>query len=118
MDVEVRSDGGENQQSLDAILELLSQYQRRAMIRYLRDAPENVVSIDDILDRLEQLERAHDGESPGENHLLSVLVHIHGPKLEEAGLIEYDVRSREIRYYPNERVEFVLEKIDEVAEEL
>ena len=115
---EIRSDGGDDRQSLDAILELLSQYQRRTMIRYLSDATDNVVSIDDIIDHLEQIERERAGESPGEDHLLSVLVHIHGPKLEEAGLIEYDVRSRELRYYPNERVETVLERIEDVADDL
>jgi hypothetical protein len=115
-----RSDGdgrGESL-SLDAILELLSQYQRREMIRHLRDAPGNVHSVDELVAHLADVERRRPGDSPGEDHLLSVLVHIHGPKLEAAGLIDYDLPSREVRYHPNERIERALDLIDELDEEL
>lgn len=33
------------------------------------------------------------------------LHHHHLPKLENAGLIEYDDRTETVRYYPNERIE-------------
>lgn len=98
-----RRDGGPPERSLSAddILEVLSNYQRRAIIQHLRNSPGQVHSIDEVIDHLKDLERQEHNQSPGEDHLLSVLVHIHGPKLDEAGLIDYDVPTREIRYYPD-----------------
>lgn len=108
-------DGGqeEGELSLDQILELLGQYQRREIIRQLRDSPGRNHSIDDIVEYLEAVERERSTSVPGEDHLLSVIIHIHGPKLEEAGLIDYSVPGRNIHYYPNERVETFLDRIDE-----
>lgn len=119
MRAEVLHDGGRADDSLstDRILELIGQYQRRAIIRRLRDAPGRDHSIDDVVEFLEDVERQRDGEVPGEDHLLSLLVHIHGPKLEAAGLIDYDVPEREIHYYPDERVEGLLDRIEEWADE-
>lgn len=103
--------------SVDRVLELLSQYQRREMIRFLRESSDRVQSLDDVIDHLANAEKERFGTTPGRDHLLSVIVHIHGPKLEEAGLLEYDVRRGEIRYMPNERIERFLDRIDELADE-
>lgn len=115
----LRRDGGSQEKdlSVDDILEVLSNHQRRAMIQHLRDTPGHVHSIDEIINHLKDLERRNHGHSPGEDHLLSVLVHIHGPKLDEAGFIDYDIPSREIRYYPNEKVKRILEQLETVIEE-
>lgn len=107
---------GRGRLSLDQILELLGQYQRRAIVRHLRDSPARATPIDEVVDFLADLERERTGEAPGEDHLLSVLMHIHGPKLEEAGLVDYDVPDRDIWYYPNERVETLLDRIEEWEE--
>lgn len=103
--------------SVDDILEVLSNHQRRAIIQHLCDAPGQVHSIDDVVNHLKDLEQQRYDTSPGEDHLLSVLVHIHGPKLHEAGLIDYDIPSREIRYHPNEQVEQILEQIETTVAE-
>lgn len=112
-------DGGPREQlnSLDEILEILSNYQRRSIIQHLRDTPGHVHGIDEVIDHLQRLERERHGEAPGEDHLLSVLVHVHGPKLDNAGLVDYDIPSREIRYYQNERYERILEQIETTSEE-
>ncbi|MFB6166436.1 MAG: hypothetical protein ABEJ31_14855 [Haloarculaceae archaeon] len=112
-------DGGhrEPQRSLDEVLELLSQYQRREIVRYLREGQADR-SLDRLVEHLVDVEREHPGQTPGFDHMLSVLVHIHGPKLEEAGVIEYDVTSREVRYLGDEQIERALEAIDDLADEL
>lgn len=112
-------DGGRSGEHLstDQILELLGQYQRREIIRQLRDSSSRDHSIDDLVAYLESIERNRTTTVPGQDHLLSVFVHIHGPKLEEAGLIDIDVPSRDLQYYPNERVEELLDCIDEWDEE-
>lgn len=110
----LRSDGGSSEQylSLDDVLELLSNYQRRAIISYLRDSSGHVHSITDVVNHLRKVEREQHGTGPGEDHLLSVLVHVHCPKLQELGIAEYDATSMEIRYYPTEKVERMMEVID------
>lgn len=102
--------------SLDETLELLSNYQRRAIIAYLRDSPGAVHSIDELVAHLGEVEREARGEPPRENHLLSALLHIHCPKLDGAGLVDYDVPSGEVRYRPHARVEELLERIESVGE--
>ena len=108
-------DGGRSGADLstDQVLELVGQYQRREIIRQLRDSPGRVHSIDDVVAYLESIERGRNATVPGENYLLSVIVHIHAPKLEEAGLVDFDLTSRELRYYPDERVESMLDCIDD-----
>ena len=119
MSYTVRRDGGSGggRLSIDEILEILGDHQRRAVVRFLRDARGRTHSIDDVISHLRDHERRESGESPDRDRLLSLLVHVHGPKLEQAGLVDYDVRSSEIRYYPNERVEQLLEQIGAVAGE-
>lgn len=119
MAYKVRRDGGSGggRLSIDEILEILSNHRRRAVVRFLRDAHGAVHSLDDVISHLREHERRATGESPDRDRLLSLLVHVHGPKLEKAGLVEYDVRSSEIRYHPDERVEQLLERIGAVAEE-
>lgn len=117
--VELHADGGcrTSYGSLDEILEILSHYQRRSIIRHLRDAPGRRHTIDEVVAHLQAVEREMHGETPDEDHLLSLLVHVHGPKLDDAGLVDYDVPSREIRYHPNETYEQLLERIEATAEQ-
>ena len=112
-------DGGRGGDDLpvDQVLELLGQYQRREIVRQLRNAPGQTHSVDDLMEYLEAVDRQRSGEAPGKDHLLSVFVHIHGPKLEDAGLVDYDMHSRDVRYYPDERVEAMLDLIDDWVEE-
>lgn len=109
---------GDDELSLDFVLELLSHHHRREMIRHLRESSGQVHSLDEVVTHLARMERQRTGSKPGEDHLLSVVVHIHGPKLQEAGLCDYDVRSREVRYRPNDTVERLLDELDELVAEL
>lgn len=103
--------------TLDEILEVLSHYQRRSIIQHLRDAPGRRHSIDEVVANLQDVEREVHGEAPGEDHLLSLLVHVHGPKLDDAGLLDYDVTSRVVWYHPDEKYERLLEQIETTAEQ-
>lgn len=103
--------------SLDTALEAISHYQRREILCYLRDSPDNVQSLDAIIEHLIDIETERGGSVPGEDHLLSVLVHVHAPKLDTLGIISYDITSGEVQYYPNEKFERVLEQIDDIADD-
>jgi len=106
-----------DQLSLDDVLDILSNYQRRAIIEHLRDSSDHSHSIDGMVDKLRSVERARQGIAPSDDYLLSVLGHVHGPKLQKLGLVEYDIQRMEIRYYPNETVERTLDAIRAARED-
>lgn len=114
-----RGEGGNEDPSLsvDEMLELVSNYQRRAILRHLRDTPGHDHSLDAVITYLKDVERERHGEVPGDDHLLSIFVHVHGPKLEQAGLLQYDVARGEVRYVPHEKIEQLLEQIETIADE-
>lgn len=116
----VRGDGGDGDPSLsvDEMLELVSNYQRRAILRHLRDTPGHVHSLDALITHLKDVERERHGEAPGDDHLLAIFVHVHGPKLEQAGLLDYDVAQGEVHYLPHELIEPLLERIETIADDL
>ena len=99
---------------VDTILELLSHYHRRTVLRTLSEHTEDVVEFDVVIDELAAIESDEGGDSVEESKITSTLLHQHCPKLREAGIIDYDVRSDEIRYYGNERIEIALELITEL----
>lgn len=100
--------------SFDMALEIVSQYQRRAILRTLIERDQSVISIEKIIDELIEVERRRGGSVPGEDYILSILVHVHGPKLEDAGLISYDVSDQEVDYHGNEKIERLLDEIRDI----
>ncbi|UPV73121.1 hypothetical protein M0R89_11235 [Halorussus limi] len=98
--------------SLDATLELLANHDRRAIISYLRDATRQTATADELADHLVERRAARTGERPGRSHVLSTLHHIHLPKLVDAGVVDYDARRQEVRYWGSERLETWHERIE------
>lgn len=97
--------------SLDSTLELLSDYQRRAILQFLVETPDNTATINELVNNLAEQEGARTGERPGHNRVEASLYHIHIPKLADAGVIDYDARSKEVRYWRNDRLETWLDRI-------
>ena len=97
-------------QSLDACLRLVADRQRRRVIDHLRhDAPETT-TFDDLVDRLDgRTPDAKDG--PPRDELVVQLHHVHLPTLSDYGVVEYDHRSGDVRYRPDERVEAVIDSL-------
>jgi hypothetical protein len=91
--------------SLDATLELLANHDRRAIISYLRDASRRTATVDELAKHLVERCAAQTGERPGRSHVRSTLHHIHVPKLVDAGVVDYDARTQEVRYWGSERLE-------------
>ena len=90
------------------------QSQRRAILRYLSEQENQVCSLEALIDHLIAVERERTDEVPGEDFILSLLVHIHAPKLEEAGLVNYDIPEQEIEYLADEKFERFLAQIDDI----
>ena len=104
--------------SVDTVLDLLSHSHRRAILRTLCEHTDDVVEFDVVIEELADVESDMSADSVEVARITSTLIHQHCPKLREAGVIDYDVRSDEIRYYPNERIELALELIDELERTL
>lgn len=97
--------------SLDAIFELLAHRQRRDMLRYLSDSPDNTATVDDVTSHLIDRESQRTSKQPGRDQIEIALHHVHLPKLTEADIIAYDPRSRELRYWPHDQLEALLEYV-------
>lgn len=85
--------------SLDQVFDVLANRQRRFALYYLRECSEGVASIEEVADHVVALE---DDPRPVEDHreaILTALQHVHLPKLQDAGILEFDSRSEMIRYW-------------------
>lgn len=97
--------------SLNAILELLAHHHRRWILRVLSDASDHTATLDGLVEHLIKQETERTGEQLGRDQIEMQLHHIHLPKLTEAGVIEYDTRSQELRYWRHDRLEEFLDYV-------
>ena len=86
----------------DELLATLADARRRAVLAYLRDSPDDVATVRTLTDDI-------DKEAHGGKELTAVrLVHSHLPRLDEAGLVEFDERSLTVRYEAGPEAEQML----------
>lgn len=78
-------------------LRVLADPTRRTLLRLLHEEERNAIGLDELTDRLTRIDDA----SSAEDVEIS-LYHVHLPKLEDVGLIEYDERTGHVRYRPNQ----------------
>ena len=91
------SRGGTPEESRDRLFEVLANERRRRIILYLDRKDGEVASTLELIDYV----MVHEAESIDDlasDEVTIALYHRHLPRLEEAGLIEYDARSRTVRY--------------------
>lgn len=94
--------------SLETIYDALGNHRRRLVMHHLRSTPDGVSSFDAVKNQVVEWERETDrgiDSSDLERRLAANLHHVHLPKLEEYGIIEYDWRSKAIRYRPGDVLE-------------
>lgn len=99
--------------SLNAAFDVLAHHHRRELCRLLIEDEESTKAVSEITDHLCRQEVERTGEQPGQTQVEAALHHTHLPKMTGLGLVEYDPRSREIRYWPDERIETLLAVVDE-----
>jgi DNA-binding transcriptional ArsR family regulator len=81
---------------LDELFEVLANGQRRQILAYLDGIDDNVAAFSDLI---EHVADGSVGESTDARERVAVnLHHNHLPKLSDAGVVEYDVRSETVRY--------------------
>lgn len=93
---------------LDEVFDILSDRRRRYVLHYLADAPTGVVSLNDLADQVVRWETEYTDYSPPDDHRQRVVVdlhHVHLPKLDRNGVVDYDTRSETVRYWGQPVVE-------------
>lgn len=110
MDEPNTNDGGASL-SVDATLELLGDHERRALLQFLRETTGSTASVQDLIPQLRQHIAERTGERVSRDQIKIRLYHTHLPRLANTGIIEYDARSEELKYYSNDRLEAWLDRI-------
>ncbi|UPV76452.1 hypothetical protein M0R89_20025 (plasmid) [Halorussus limi] len=100
--------------SVDRSMSLLASKERREVIGYFDRNDVESATIEVLTDHLEGTKVETDGGTPSTRAAKAKLHHVHLPKLEAHGVVEYDARSGEVRYRPDERVEAILEFTSEL----
>lgn len=92
--------------STEEALALVSDQTRRRFIRCLIESDGKAVDLDDVIRSLRRnhLNSTH-ASYTGSLHLKIELHHIHLPKLDEAGVVDYDARSATVRYHSTGNLE-------------
>lgn len=98
--------------SLDTILSLLAHHQRRDLLRYLMETPDQARSLEECVHHLTEREAERTGERPPQDQVETALHHSHIPKLRDAGVCEYDPRTQDLRYWGNDTLEAWLNRIE------
>lgn len=90
--------------------EVLSKRRRRYALFYLMNTSDSVVELEDLADQIEAWERDADEEVPEDHRkrLRAELYHIDLPRLADAGILEFDPRSRMVRYRGDDAYEAAL----------
>lgn len=89
---------------LDALFSALTDEVRRQILRYFQVADDDIASVDDLVDALLYRGCVIDDRE----RLETTLLHVALPELAETRFVEYDARSRTIRYSASPLLEQVL----------
>lgn len=99
--------------STDEILQVLADPRRRIVLRELAEKPSREVSVDALQ---EVVARELEGPPPRPRAATKIAIqlrHVHLPRLEEAGLCEYDADGERVEYRSSEFAEALLEFLEE-----
>lgn len=104
------------QPDLDVVFTLLSDRRRRIVLNGLRGAEEEWVPVDDLAKRIAAWEaEIVDPATVSERSIEIDLVHSHLPKLDQAGVIDYDGDERRAAYRAADSVERFLDLAERVG---
>lgn len=94
-----------------AVFEALADRRRRYVLFSLVDAPDGVAELDELSEQVHRWERAAEDALPDDHRdrVVASLYHVHLPALADAGLVEFDARSKTARYRGDGTHEAILE---------
>jgi len=97
--------------TLDNTLRLIADERRRDMLYALENSDSDSFTYGEVID--EVIGGGEDVEDYREQ-LRVEMTHVHLPKMEENGLVEYDDRSEVINYDPDEEIRELLGLVEEL----
>lgn len=103
-----------NTLSFDTVFDILSNRRRRFAIHYLMGIDDGTADVDGIAERIAGWERESADAASDDSHerrVLMTLTEIHLPKLADANVVDYDVRSGSVRYWGHPVVEEYAEHV-------
>lgn len=95
-----RSAGDDRGDRLDELFELLRPARRRQLLYYLQDLERGETTLERAVRAVSAFDSSTDppGNVPRRQAVRVSLAHIHLPRLDAAGVVEYDHRSGSVRY--------------------
>lgn len=91
--------------SRDRLFDVLANPRRRRVLSYLAGTAADAVSLTDLVAAVVAREPDRDGGTDHYERVAIAVRHVHLPKLSAAGLLDYDPRSRTVRYCGHPRLE-------------
>ena len=88
----------------DEYFKLASHHLRRWSFQYFQKMSEKTTSLEELAEHLAERERARgktqnaEQTADHERRIAITLYHVHVPKLQESGVVDFDARSKVIRY--------------------
>lgn len=106
-DVFTRS--GADDTDLDTVFDLLGDQRRRLLLRFFYVNGFETATFDEVASYIKRWESRMVGRSePPDDDVELTLVHVHLPRLETAGVVEFDRATATIRYDGTESLERIL----------
>lgn len=101
---------------IDTVLEALADWRRREVCLFFRETDVDTATVDELAMVLAGSEPVVMTDSEGRSHdeFATELAEMHLPRLDAAGVVDYDDRSDTVRYWGQVTVEKWLEHITEV----
>lgn len=97
--------------NLDDTLRVLADERRRDMLYMLEESDSDSFTYSEVI---EAVWNGGDDSEDYSNQLKIEMTHVHLPKMEEKGVLEYDERSEIIRYDPDEELRELLGVVEEL----
>ena len=99
---------------IDEVFELLADWRRRAVVLHFADAGVSAAMVDELVTAVTQRGTNCPVLSVGdESAVRTDLVEVHLPRLDEAGILDFDRRSESVRYWGQPTLEKWAEHADE-----
>lgn len=94
-------------------LDLLSSKRRRVLLELLVTSDTDIHSLESLATAITQTEQQSDLGARPARRVCLFLHHVHLPKLEDAGIVEYDAARKRVEYLGGRQTEQLLERVQE-----
>lgn len=95
--------------SIDSLFDILASDRRRCVLYYLYRTDEQVATVDELVEFILEVKGVEGSPEEAYTNVAISLHHVELPRLVEEGVIEFDRRSKTVRYWSQPSLEEWLE---------